>query len=138
MRTYTPEFKAQVIAEWKAGSAMKGLARAHKIPQSTVQTWLKGHTRVALVSAPDPKKKVAELYDLDAMALKLIDGSVSAVTAIHGVTLDGAWLQRQNAADLAILLGVISDKLYRLLGAIKRAAANADPIPDKPSPPLPP
>lgn len=140
MRTYTPELKAQVIAEWKAGSARKGLARAHKIPQSTVHTWLKGHTRVALVSAPDPKKKVAELYDLDAMALKLIDGSVSAVTAIHGVTLDGAWLQRQNAADLAILLGVISDKLYRLLGAIKPAAshADADPIPNKPSPPLPP
>ena len=113
--SYPAEFKAQVISEFKAGSSLNQLAAAHHCPKSTIQGWVRQHERVRVV----PKKEnPLAAYDLDDMAVKLVDGSVSAVQAIFGVTKDDTWLKRQNAADLAVLAGVISDKLYRLLGAI--------------------
>ena len=114
MKVYSPELKAQVIAEWMAGASQKQLVTAFGVPQSTVRTWIRDRIRVA----PKKQDELAP-YDLDAMAVGLVDGSVRAVTAIFGVTADDTWLKRQNAADLAILAGVISDKLYRLLGAIR-------------------
>ncbi len=112
-RTYSPELKTQVIAEWKAGSSLDSLAKAHTMPKATVQAWTSHLERVPVSIAKRP-----EPYDLDEMAIRLINGSVNAVSAIHGVTEDGAWLRSQTASELAILLGVISDKLYRLLEAI--------------------
>lgn len=115
MQTYTDEQRAQVIAEWKAGSSLNQLARAHKMPKGTVQRWVQNLERVQVAT----QKNEVAVYDLDAMALRLIDGSVSAVSSIHGLATRSDWLEKQNAADLAVLLGVISDKLYRLLGAIR-------------------
>ena len=119
---YAPETKAQVIAEWKAGSSLNGLSKGHGIPKATIQRWVSLHPRIQVIPSTQPKKEQAT-YDLDAMALRLIEGSVTAVDRIYGVTSDELWLKRQNAADLAILAGVIADKLYRLLGAIQPAPA---------------
>lgn len=122
MTEYAPETKAQVIAEWKAGSSLNALVKAHGVPKTTLRHWLEGHARVAVAHVPAPKKEQAT-YDLDAMALRLVRGSVDAVDRIYGVTNDDEWLRKQNAADLAVLAGVIADKLYRLLGAIQPAPA---------------
>ena len=122
MNTYSPELKAQVIAEWMAGASLKQLALSYAVPKSTVQEWVKGHGRVAVV----PKNKEDDDRDLDSRAWGLVDGSFSALSRIHGVTQDDAWLKRQNAADLAIFAGVISDKLIRLLGAVQRPDSSAD------------
>jgi hypothetical protein len=127
MRQYPEGLQAQIVAEWKAGSSLNSLARGHDIPKSTVQRWVAHHPRVAVIPSTEPKKDLAA-YDLDEMALKLVDGSVNAVSRIFGVTEDDAWLKRQNAADLAVLAGVIADKLYRLVGAIQsgQQQPNAD------------
>ncbi len=122
MQTYTDELKAQVIAEWKAGSSLNALVKAHGVPKTTVRSWVGPHDRVAIVHSAAPKKEVTT-YNLDDMALRLVRGSVDAVDRIYGVTADDVWLKRQSAADLAILAGVIADKLYRLLGAIEPAPA---------------
>lgn len=116
-RTYAPELKAQVIAEWKAGSSLGGCSRAFSVPLTTVASWVKGESRLP-VELQQPKQK-PEPYNLDQMAVKLVDGSVHAVSAIHGIAQEHEWLQKQNAADLGVLLGIISDKLYRLLEAIR-------------------
>ena len=121
--TYSDELKAQVISEWMAGSSLNQLAATHSVPKPTVQHWVKGRERL-VIPVSIPKKDPMEPYDLDRMAVDLVDGSVRAVTAIFRVTADDVWLKRQNAADLAVLAGVISDKLYRLLGAIQPAQAD--------------
>lgn len=114
--TYAPDLKAQVIAEWKAGSSLNQLAQQFKIPKSTIQTWAEAHPRTMLI----PKQNSLADYDLDGMAVELLDGSLGAIRAIQRAPADEAWLKRQDAQQLAILYGVISDKLYRLLGAIQR------------------
>ena len=113
--TYTAEVKAQVIAEWKAGSSLGQLVKAHGIPKATVQNWVSTHERLQLVQVPNTK---TEPYDLDKMAVELVDGSRRAILSIYRLAEDIEWLRSQNAADVAVLGGVISDKLYRLLGAI--------------------
>jgi hypothetical protein len=125
--TYSDELKAQVIAEWMAGASQKQLVAAYHVPQTTIRSWIAGHDRVVIAPSAAPKK--AEPYDLDRMAVDLVDGSVRAVTAIFGVTADDTWLKRQNAADLAVLAGVISDKLYRLLGAIQPSSGPDSAVP---------
>ena len=115
--TYTPELKAQVIAEWKAWASQKNLVKQFWVPQTTLRAWVRPYERISAAPKKDP---ALEPYDLDKMAVELVDGSVRAVTAIFGVTADSTWLKGQNAADLAVLAGVISDKLYRLIGAIRQ------------------
>lgn len=118
MQQHSEEVKATVIAEWKAGSSLNALVKAHGVPKTTVRGWVAPYERVAIAPSAAPKKELAT-YDLDEMALRLVRGSVDAVDRIYGVTGDGEWLRKQNAADLAVLAGVIADKLYRLLGAIQ-------------------
>ena len=112
MQTYTDELKAQVVAAALAGGSTRTVAKQFGVAPSSVRGWCKD-------AQPTKTNSLATL-DIDGIALRLIDGSVSAVGAISGVTLDEAWLRRQNAHDLAILYGVIADKLIRVLGAIKR------------------
>lgn len=102
-----------------AGSSIKGLAREHKVPESTVRGWTKGRRRVGVAPAPK-KENEPEEFDLDAMAKGLVIGSVKAVRAILAAAEDPAWIYEYSPHEAAILVGVISDKLYRLLGAIQR------------------
>ncbi len=109
---YADEFKAQVIAGWKAGDSELQLAERYDVPRTTLQKWLKGHERATKTSLT--------IYDYDAMAVRLIDGSISALGAIQNIASDKSWLEGQDAGQVAILYGVIADKLYRVLGAIRR------------------
>lgn len=119
-RTYTDELKAQAIADWKAGASLGQLVKDYHVPKATAQGWLKGHERLA-VQVSNPKK---EPYNLDQLAVELVDGSGKALVAIYRLAEDPTWLRQQNAADLGVFAGVISDKLYRLLGAVTAANGN--------------
>lgn len=52
-RTYAPELKAQVIAEWLAGASSNALAKKHGIPRPTVAGWLHGESRQVTIPQPD-------------------------------------------------------------------------------------
>jgi len=117
MKTYSPEVKAEVIGSWIAGSSLNHLASAHGITKSTIQGWVKGRTRTALV----PKnEKTPEDY-LDDIAWRHIDAGQLATEAILRKATDAGWLDKQNADALAIFYGVIADKQLRLLAAFQRA-----------------
>lgn len=136
MKTYPNELKAQVIAERNAGASWKSLSARYEAPIPTIRHWVQ--------SAPDSTLKTTRLsaYDWDAMALRLVDGSVSAVGSIQRITTNEKWIAGQNAHDLAILYGVIADKLYRLLNAVRRSPGDSGPVAidtgaDRAGPPLP-
>lgn len=122
MATYPPEIKAQVIAARLAGTSENALVKQFNVPKTTLRFWVKQ-------AELHPKTKALAELDIDAIGMKLIDGSVSAVGAIAGVTLDPTWLRQQNAHDLAILYGVIADKLIRVLGAVKPRPEQRNDIP---------
>ncbi len=125
---YDDGTKARVILEWKAGASLKALHRDHGIPEATVRSWVKGMERVDIL-APPPAPKTRTL---ETLAYDLAAESFAAAIAILRLAQDSAWLQRQNASDVAILFGVNADKLYRLLPAFQRddgPAGRAPPLP---------
>ena len=115
---YTDEIKAHVIAGWKSGASLNALVAAHDVPKSTVREWVKDQTRT--VVAPKNAQGAMENFDLEGMAWRLVGGSFDALDAFHRLAQDPEWLRKQNAADAAVFFGVISDKLIRLLAAVKR------------------
>lgn len=108
-----PDVQAQVVAEWKSGSSERTLAQMHRVSRRTIARWVAGHERAV-------KTNTLAAYDLDAMALRLISGSVSTLGAIHGIGQQEDWLRKQSADELAIFYGVIADKLIRVLAAIPK------------------
>ena len=115
MKTYTPELKAQVIANWMAGASLPQLAKMFAMPMSTAQGWVKGRTRVMLVT----KKEEPFQDTIDDIAWRHVDAGALAAEAILRKTQDVGWLDKQDAPGLAILYGVIADKQLRLLAAYR-------------------
>jgi hypothetical protein len=72
----------------------------------------------------DPQKR-AELDDLVGGLLRAIIVSLQVQTEQFA---DKTWLRQQNAADLAVLFGVQSDKLFRILEAAHAADEQAPPV----------
>lgn len=117
MQVHPEQLRTQVIAEWMAGASLGGLAKAHKLPKSTVQEWVKGQSRIAVV----PKENGVEPSRvMDSMAWELVCDGFAASAAILRKAQDSSWLDKQNANDLAIFFGVLSDKQLRLLAAFRR------------------
>lgn len=121
MNTYTPEVKASVVTAWMAGASLNQLVAQFKVPKTTVARWVSDLERIAPAPSPGPKK--ISLVDL---SYELATESFNAAIAILRLAQDRAWLEKQNANDLAILFGVNADKLYRLLPAFTGPASNVD------------
>lgn len=126
--TYTAEQRAQVVAAWKAGASLNAIVRAQGIPKSTVREWVKGVERIAVAPKTTQGAEEGETsaLNIDAMAWRLVGGSFDALDAVHRLAQDPDWLRRQNAADVAIFFGVISDKLIRVLEAVRPADTGSD------------
>lgn len=128
-QSYPDEVKNHARARWKAGDSAAQIAEAIGAPLSSVKRWVKGTERSSLpvvqLSREASSKTKTEpeeppTVDIDRIAARLIDGSSNALDAIGRLvaTGDGSdWLKGQGAHELAILYGVISDKLVRVLAA---------------------
>ena len=90
-----------------------------------MQRWVAGQDRVTLVQSTQPKKELVT-YDLDGGALRLVKGSIDAGENILALTRDKEWLAKQDAGALAILYGVIFDKLARLGRGVAAAQQQSD------------
>lgn len=115
-RPHSEETRAAVMAALLAGQGVAEIARAYRLRESTVRTWrgrLAG-PEVAAVRA----KKGDEFGELLAAYLRQLLTTLSA-QAEHA--RDGAWLEKQDAGELAVLHGVMVDKTLRILEAAERA-----------------
>ena len=121
-KTYSDEQKAQALALVASGTPVQSVARELKIGRATLRHWVDQNNGGLLAAT----QKTLATYNLDAMAVDLVDGSVRSVRNIQRATEDEAWVKRQSADQLAILYGVISDKLYRLLAAVRTEGPRDD------------
>jgi len=110
-RSYSDEQKAQVIAALLAGQSVREVARAYRIPASTIAGWS------AARNAPDPiapytKKEIGDLI------LEYLREVLITLVAQQEVFRDATWLRQQPASEAAVLHGVLTDKAIRLLEAM--------------------
>ena len=125
MAKYSDETRAAVLAAIASGDSIRHAAEAHDVPPSTAAGWKK-KAKVQTGSAQSRTKKRngefdAEVYDpadpfSDLLILLTRDKIQTLREQLHFFR-DVEWLRKQNAADVAILFGVVSDKALRLLEA---------------------
>lgn len=120
---YPAEVKAAVLADALTGMGERRLSAKHNIPRSTVRNWIvsSGLRRVqGAAFASQTQQSEAELFDL---VIEYLRESLKTLRAVLQGAADPEWLSRQNARELAIFFGVVSDKAGWYLNALRRSAA---------------
>ena len=124
MALHSEEVKAVALAALLEGQSVRQVAKAHSLPSSTVGRWrseIGGETRAAFDS-----ERAARIGDL---VIGNLEAMLRATTEmIQVVSQDKEWLKRQSASELAVFIGVISDKAYRILEGLPEPDATADDI----------
>ena len=110
---YTDEAKAQVLADIGQGIPIKRIARDRRMPEATVRYWRQVNQAQPSI-APETKE------ELDGLVLDLATTAIVTLKAVLLHAREPAWLQRQNANDLAIFFGVTVDKIATVLAAFER------------------
>ncbi len=116
MKVYPPEIKAQVLAALLQGQAVTYVAKEYNIPEGTIYSWksreINGHGSELAAHAKEKKEQIGDLL-IEYLSESLITLRKQAI-----MFRNEDWLAKQNAADVAVLHGVITDKAVRLLEAL--------------------
>ena len=117
MTKYSAETKAAALASLLEGQAINKVAEDYNIPAGTVRSWksreINGGKVVTVAKKADQKKEQIGDLLLDYLSTAL--ATLQTQAEFFG---NEAWLAKQNAADVAVLHGVITDKAVRLLEAL--------------------
>lgn len=119
---YSQETKAAALAALLEGQAIHKVASDFKLPEGTVKAWrsrMKG-AATETRAATENREEIGELL------VGYLHANLTTLRAQQVVFADPAWLRQQNAADLAVLHGVMTDKAIRLLEALGTAGAPAE------------
>lgn len=118
-KKYTSETKAAVLSALYEGQSINKVAKEYKIPKGTVSSWWsrKGTAK----SATQKKSEEIGEYLLEYLQTNL---KTLKVQAEH--FQDKKWLSNQDAGELAVLHGVLTDKAVRLLEAMANVPNNND------------
>lgn len=115
-KAHSDEVRAQVIAALLAGQGVSDVARRYKVPKATVSRIKNELTPAQLEQVGTEKReRIADLIEGHLVT------SLKAAAAIAGKTKDDSWLTKQNAADIAVFYGVLTDKAVRILEAAESA-----------------
>lgn len=114
-RQYTPELKATVMSALLAGQSLNSVAEEYEIPRGTVATW-KRLAKDGVYEADQPQKK-----EIGELLLDYLIFNLRALRAQSELFADRDWLKNQEASELAVLHGVMTDKAIRLMEAFGRA-----------------
>jgi transposase-like protein len=114
---YDTETKAAVLAALLDGQAVSAVVDKWNIPEGTIKAW---KSRLANPNpvATQKKEQIGNLL-VDYLTANLETLRIQAEETFR----DPEWLKQQNAADVAVLHGVIADKTVRLLEALAPGGA---------------
>lgn len=128
----SPEVHAAVLTALLAGQSVTQVAAQYNLPKGTVSSW-KNRTvaKVASNAANDATHATQKSQLLSGLLLDLMSAGLRTLIAQQNVFGDPAWVKKQNAHDLAVLHGVITDKVFRMFEAAEREQ-NASAIAETP------
>ena len=112
---YSSATKAAAMAALLAGQAIPEVARAYSLPLDTVKSWRQRMRKGAKAGAPDAPTNKAEVGEL---LLGYLHTNLATLKAQAEVFADPTWLRKQDAGELAVLHGVMTDKAIRLLESL--------------------
>lgn len=102
------------MAALLSGQGVSGVASAYKLPVGTVKGW---HSRMK--DRPPEAQVVTEKKEaIGDLLINYLHTNLATLQKQSEIFADREWLMKQNAADVAVLHGVITDKTIRLLDAL--------------------
>lgn len=110
-RKYSPETKAAVLAALLEGQSINSVAREYNIPSGTISSW---HKRQGAAKNAVQKKS----DEIGNLLLEYLATNLKTLKIQSEQFQDTKWLSKQNAADAAVLHGVLTDKSVRLIEAM--------------------
>lgn len=113
-KEYSPATKAAALAALLEGQAVHKVAADFKLPEGTVKAWR--HRMQG--AATESKAAIAKKEEIGTLLVDYLHANLKTLQAQQVVFADPQWLKQQNAADLAVLHGVMTDKAIRLLEAL--------------------
>ncbi len=117
-RAYSDETKAQVMAALLTGQSINSVAKDYKISKSTASLW-KQKAIESVRCESNPKND--ESSKLDEMLFAYAEANLVTLREQAVFFRNVKWLDRQSAAEAAVLHGVIADKTIRVLEAWENA-----------------
>lgn len=119
-KEYDSDTKAAAMAALYEGQSVSAVAREYNIPKGTVSGWknAKGSMKVAT------QKKGEEIGEL---LLGYLHENIITLKAQAEHFRDKKWLMGQDAGELAVLHGVMTDKAVRLLEAMSNVPDDSTP-----------
>lgn len=113
-REYDEATKAAVMAALLAGQGVAEVAEKYKINPATIRSWKSRQQNGETVAtvATEKRQRIGDLI------LEGLEAQLMATKAMADVFADKDWIRKQEASQIAILFGVISDKTYRILEAL--------------------
>ena len=128
-KRHSDQVRATVIAALLAGQRVNEVAEKYKIDKSIVSRWKSKIPADELQRITE--KSIEEFQELIAEALRSILKSLKfSADAIRSP--DGwKWIQDNSPAEFATLVGVLTDKGFRLLEAAEYNSEEGDRAPDQ-------
>lgn len=119
---YDDQTRGAVLAALLAGQSVSSIAAEYKIPRSTIYGWRDKSDEIAAVATTATEKSGELVANIGASILEYMQTSLRSliIQATHFGDVD--WLRKQSAENLAVLHGVQTDKVMKLLEAINRNA----------------
>ena len=115
-REYDPATKAAVMAALLAGQGTTEVAATYSVPEGTVKSW---RARMKPGGETDVSKVATEKREeIGSLLIDYLHANLTTLRAQNVVFADAAWLKTQDAGELAVLHGVMTDKAIRLLEAL--------------------
>lgn len=114
MTNYTGDQKAAVMAALLAGQSLGQVAKEYNIPKSTLSRWK---------NEPVPKGGTQK-NEIGGLILDYLKANLTALKVQTIMFSKEEWLAKQNAADVAVLHGVMTDKAIRLIEAMSKVEEN--------------
>lgn len=111
---YDDDTKAAALVDLMAGSSVSAVAKKYGASRQTVRVW-RDTTNVQPVVSQEKR------VDLGERLFRYLDSGLAALEAQARVAADPAYIRAQPAGELAILHGVLADKLVRVLAALEPA-----------------
>lgn len=113
---HPPEIRAEVMSCLLQGQGVTTVAKQYDIPTSTVSRWKR-----------KAREEAGRTDDVGALLLEYLTENLTTLRAQAERFRDPEWLAQQDAADVAVLHGVLTDKAVRLLEAMESAPVASTP-----------
>jgi transposase-like protein len=126
-KTHSDEIRAETVGMVLSGMSIAEAARAKGIDKSVVSRWISAHNQGAIRRyAPRLRTRARDPVVLEALIFDYVADLLTALRAQLQITTQQSWLAKQNAGDVALLLGTETDRLVRLLAGFRPIEAAAD------------